>query len=98
MIWHLKTAKADTPREADIGMEHLCSVGKCSIGETCNLIFEVLEPYRITRFQRRNGDVPWIRQVLEPYRITRLQRHLIYARNIPKVAHEIEKNSLFIYR
>ena len=25
---------------------------KCSIGETCNLIFEVLEPYRITRFQR----------------------------------------------
>ena len=27
---------------------------KCSIGETCNLIFEVLEPYRITRFQR-NG-------------------------------------------
>ena len=76
MIWHLKTAKADTPREADIGMEHLCSVGKCSIGETCNLIFEVLEPYRITR----------------------LQRHLIYARNIPKVAHEIEKNSLFIYR
>ena len=52
MIWHLKTAKADTPREADIGMEHLCSVGKCSIGETCNLIFEVLEPYEITRFQR----------------------------------------------
>ena len=58
MIWHLKTAEADTPREADIGMEHLCSVGKCSIGETCNLIFEVLEPYRITRFQRKIGDVP----------------------------------------
>ena len=52
MIWHLKTVKVDTPREADIGMEHLCSVGKCSIGETCNLIFEVLEPYEITRFQR----------------------------------------------
>jgi len=32
MIWHLKTVKVDTPREADIGMEHLCSVGKCSIG------------------------------------------------------------------
>ena len=33
-------------------MEHLCFMRKCSIGETCNLIFEVLEPYRITRFQR----------------------------------------------
>ena len=74
MIWHLKTAKADTPREADIGMEHLCSVGKCSIGETCNLIFEVLEPYRITRFQRREHCNMCSREVLEPYRITRFQR------------------------
>ena len=32
MIWHLKTAEADTPREADIGMEHSCSMRKCSIG------------------------------------------------------------------
>ena len=32
MIWHLKTVKTDIPREADIGMEHLCSVRKCSIG------------------------------------------------------------------
>ena len=28
MIWHLKTAKADTPREADISMEYSCSVKK----------------------------------------------------------------------
>ena len=32
MIWHLKTVKADIPREADIGMEYSCSVRKCSIG------------------------------------------------------------------
>ena len=32
MIWHLKTAEADTPREADIGMENSCSMRKCSIG------------------------------------------------------------------
>ena len=28
MIWHLKTAKADTPREADISMEYSCPVKK----------------------------------------------------------------------
>ena len=32
MIWHLKAAKAGIPREADIDIEHLCSVRKCSIG------------------------------------------------------------------
>jgi hypothetical protein len=37
MIWHLKTVKAVTPREADIGMEYSCSMRKCSMGEsTCN--------------------------------------------------------------
>ena len=33
MIWHLKTVKTvNSPREADISMEHSCSVRKCSIG------------------------------------------------------------------
>ena len=32
MIWHLKAVKAGIPREADIDIEHLCSVRKCSIG------------------------------------------------------------------
>ena len=85
MVWHIKLWKQSTPRGADIGMKHLCFMRKCSIGETCNLIFEVLGSYRITRFQREAYVTGIDVTVLGPYRITRFQRWNQNSRSCLKV-------------